>query len=75
MNKKPELTKEFILSFMDDLIRKYEMMAHTSPFVDRDLRTLKAIRFVLKNRTVENWGPKEMSFGEAMGEVMNGEYP
>ena len=75
MNKEPELTKEYLFSFMDDLVRSYEARAHTSPFVVRDLRTIKAIRFVLKNRTVENWGPREMSFGEAMGEVMKEGYP
>ena len=75
MNKEPELTKEHILGFVEDLIRSYEMRAHTSPFVERDLKAIKAIRFVLKNRTVENWGPHEMSFGEAFGECMKEGYP
>ena len=34
-----------------------------------------AIYFVLRNRTEENWGPKELSFGEAMGEAMKDGVP
>lgn len=75
MNKEPELTKEYIFDFMNDLVRFYEIRAHTSPFTERDLRTLKAIRFILKNRTVENWGPHELSFGEAIGEAMKDGVP
>ena len=62
----PKLTKEYILGTLEEMID----FPSTHPISNEELRVLKAIRFVLKHRTVDNWGPKEMSFGEAMGEAM-----
>ena len=62
----PALTKEYILETLEEMID----FPSTHPLSNEEARVLRAIRFVLKNRTVENWGPREMSFGEAMGEAM-----
>ena len=56
------LTKEYILGTLEEMID----FPSTHPISAEELRVLKAIRFVLKNRTEENWGPKDMTMGEAM---------
>ena len=58
----PTLTKEYIFGTLEEMID----FPSTHPISTRELRVLKAIRFVLKNRTEENWGPKDMTMGEAM---------
>ena len=58
----PALTKEYILGTLEEMID----FPSTHPISAEELRVLKAIRFVLKNRTEENWGPKDMTMGEAM---------
>ena len=58
----PAITKEYILGTLEEMID----FPSTHPISAEELRVLKAILFVHKNRTEENWGPKDMTMGEAM---------
>jgi len=65
--KDEPLTKEYILKRLDAIIQSYALAeAQGHKFAPRDHHVLRAIRFVLKNRTEENWGPKELTMEEAM---------
>ena len=55
---KPKLTKEYILEELEEMIADDTLHAKMYGFEEKEeTRVLRAIRFVLKNRTVENWDP------------------
>ena len=57
---KPDyLTKENIIAWVT-------VKADDPDVSESDRRYFNVIRFVLKNRTEQNWGPKELTMNEAM---------